>query len=72
MKEDPKCHYCGESLDELNSNLDHKIPRSKGGSNKKENLVLSCKKCNNKKADMMYEDFLNSLLKDGISEDDLL
>ena len=38
--------------------IDHKIPKSKGGTNKPENLVLACSSCNSKKGwRVSYEDF---------------
>lgn len=38
--------------------LDHKTPRSKGGSNKLDNLVLACPDCNARKSDRYsYEEF---------------
>lgn len=61
------CHYCHKptrvnyvdddpSLD--HATLDHVIPKSRGGSNLRENLVLACNKCNNAKSDRSYEDFI--------------
>lgn len=41
-----KCLECG-SVDDLS--LDHKIPRSKGGSHDKENLQTLCRRCNSAK-----------------------
>lgn len=41
-----KCLECG-SADDLS--LDHKIPRSKGGSHDKENLQTLCRRCNSAK-----------------------
>lgn len=39
--------------------IDHKLPKSKGGSNKPDNLVLSCIDCNMKKNDRYnYEEFI--------------
>lgn len=38
------CQWCGETTAQLS--LDHLKPRSKGGSNKSENLVTSCLPCN--------------------------
>ncbi|MBJ2099272.1 HNH endonuclease [Serratia ureilytica] len=48
------CHYCknvvaSPSLDNQNYDIDHMVPIAKGGTNDPTNLVLSCKKCNNKK-----------------------
>lgn len=45
------CQYCGKKFGTENLNLDHVIPRSKGGKNTWENLVCSCIKCNRKKKD---------------------
>jgi len=36
------CSYCGCEANEV----DHVIPRAKGGSHELDNLVASCKKCN--------------------------
>jgi 5-methylcytosine-specific restriction endonuclease McrA len=55
-----ECFWCGmlfKSKKEVT--LDHLIPRSKGGKNNKDNLVLACMDCNTKKADMMPLTFLN-------------
>jgi 5-methylcytosine-specific restriction endonuclease McrA len=45
-----QCQYCGKrpSLRELN--IDHVVPRSRGGVDSWENLVTSCKTCNLRKA----------------------
>lgn len=56
---DPYCHYCRCELNEEDSTLDHKQPKSKGGSNERNNLVLACRECNNRKADLTYEEFLD-------------
>ena len=45
-----KCAYCGMELNGSYT-IDHKIPLSRGGCNKIENLALACRKCNCKKND---------------------
>lgn len=45
------CHYCGTKLSWQEKTIDHVIPRSKGGSNRTWNLVISCRPCNEDKAD---------------------
>lgn len=44
------CHYCSGSLgwgDGLDRpELDHVMPKSRGGGDNRENLVLSCQRCN--------------------------
>lgn len=48
-----KCVYCG-SKDSLT--VDHVLPKSRGGSNRWENVVTACHKCNNKKDDWTPEE----------------
>lgn len=48
-----KCQYCG-STKELT--IDHIIPRSRGGEDTWENLVVACNSCNTKKGDKLLED----------------
>ena len=48
-REEWKCFYCDAELDFETLTIDHIIPRSKGGSNRADNMVASCRKCNNKK-----------------------
>lgn len=51
-----RCSYCGEQF-KLWS-IDHIIPRSKGGSNHSNNLLLACIPCNAKKGNASLEDFV--------------
>ena len=37
---------------------EHVVPRSRGGSNRISNLVLSCRSCNEKKDNLPIEEFL--------------
>lgn len=55
-KFDRKCVYCGRSSDILNR--DHIVPRSKGGTNRAGNLVLSCRECNERKGNMSLQEFV--------------
>lgn len=48
---DPHCHYCNEPLTFQTSTIDHIVPRSQGGANADENLVLACFPCNQTKGD---------------------
>jgi 5-methylcytosine-specific restriction endonuclease McrA len=43
-----RCIYCGTTADESGSHLhlDHVLPRSLGGEDSSDNLVLACRSCN--------------------------
>lgn len=43
------CQYCGRRLPRTELNLDHVIPRSRGGTSTWENVVCSCHICNRRK-----------------------
>jgi len=43
------CQYCGKKLPASKLNIDHVVPKSRGGGTTWENLVLSCVRCNHKK-----------------------
>jgi 5-methylcytosine-specific restriction endonuclease McrA len=47
------CQYCETVLPEQKLNLDHVIPRDKGGRTTWENIVASCVKCNTRKANKL-------------------
>lgn len=49
LKQGGTCFYCDIPLKGIRINVEHIIPRSKGGTNRRENLVLACWECNNKK-----------------------
>ena len=42
-----RCQYCGSAAE----NLDHVLPRSRGGLHVWENVVAACRRCNAKKED---------------------
>lgn len=48
------CAYCGKKGEEV----EHLLPRSRGGTNRISNLVWSCRKCNEKKGTLTLEEFL--------------
>jgi 5-methylcytosine-specific restriction endonuclease McrA len=52
-----KCVYCG--LENTRLEIDHVIPKSKGGSDRISNLTLSCRACNIKKGNSSIQQFLN-------------
>jgi 5-methylcytosine-specific restriction endonuclease McrA len=44
-----QCQYCGRSPTHRDLNVDHVVPRSRGGQDSWENLVVSCRTCNLRK-----------------------
>ena len=46
------CQYCGAAAE----NLDHIVPRSRGGEHSWENVVAACRRCNSKKENRRPED----------------
>ena len=44
-----RCQYCGKQFPRAELNLDHVVPRSKGGTSIWENVVCSCHRCNRMK-----------------------
>jgi 5-methylcytosine-specific restriction endonuclease McrA len=51
-RDDWTCQYCGAAAE----NLDHVIPRSKGGLHEWENVVAACRRCNSRKENRLVED----------------
>lgn len=49
LRDQYQCQYCGKRPGPSELNLDHVIPRSRGGIDSWENLVVSCRPCNVKK-----------------------
>jgi len=50
-----KCIYCGK--ENVLLEIEHIIPKSRGGSNKIDNLGIACHECNQKKGNMTAEEF---------------
>ncbi len=44
------CQYCGKTRDRIDLNLDHVVPKDRGGPTSWENIVCSCIRCNTRKA----------------------
>ena len=45
----PKCAICGSRVTWWDSDVDHILPKSKGGANAPENYAVTHTKCNNRK-----------------------
>ncbi|MCA1831771.1 MAG: HNH endonuclease [Actinomycetota bacterium] len=49
VRDHHQCQYCGNAAE----NVDHIIPRSRGGTHTWENVVAACKRCNTHKEDRL-------------------
>ncbi|HCU25748.1 MAG TPA: HNH endonuclease [Deltaproteobacteria bacterium] len=49
LRDGNTCQYCGKNYSKSELNLDHVIPRSRGGKTTWENVVCSCIDCNRRK-----------------------
>lgn len=50
------CQYCGRGFDRKDLNLDHVVPRDRGGRMSWENIVCSCVECNTRKGNRTPEE----------------
>lgn len=48
-RDEGRCQYCGNGAE----NIDHVVPRSRGGSHTWENVVAACRRCNTKKGNRL-------------------
>lgn len=58
-----RCQYCGNAFHAQDLNMDHVIPRDKGGRTSWENIVTSCIKCNSRKANRLPHQASMHLIK---------
>lgn len=49
LKQGGTCYYCDQPLMGVRQNVEHIRPKSKGGDNRRSNLVLACSNCNKEK-----------------------
>ncbi len=52
-----RCYYCGTDLTPDTATHDHMVPKSKKGGSGLSNLVLACRPCNQRKADMSVDEY---------------
>ena len=54
-----RCYYCAVDLARpgVQATLDHRLPRSRGGTSARSNMVPACRACNQAKADMTVEEY---------------
>jgi len=62
-RDESTCQYCGRKFRRTELNLDHVVPRSRGGSTTWENVVCSCVPCNLRKGGRTPEEAGMHLLR---------
>jgi len=55
LRDNFTCQYCGSSAPQVELQIDHFIPVSRGGKNSETNLLVSCQECNASKSDTLVE-----------------
>ena len=60
-REGEKCFYCEDYIPLKYMTKDHLHPRSKGGKDNLENLVLCCAECNKSKGSLTITDFMEKV-----------
>jgi 5-methylcytosine-specific restriction endonuclease McrA len=58
-----KCFYCNVKLNFETATIDHLIPKSQGGSDNLDNLVLACHGCNINKGSKSLDEFIGNKFK---------
>ncbi|HUQ39942.1 MAG TPA: HNH endonuclease [Acidimicrobiales bacterium] len=51
-RDDHRCQYCGSAAE----NIDHVVPRSRGGTHTWDNVVAACRPCNTRKEDRLLSE----------------
>ena len=52
LRDDHRCQYCGAAAE----NIDHVVPRSRGGTHTWDNVVAACRPCNARKEDRLLHE----------------
>ena len=63
QRDNHTCQYCGRQADRRELNLDHVLPRDRGGQTTWENVVCSCLSCNTRKGNRLPQEANMMLLR---------
>jgi len=59
LRDGHRCQYCGAAAE----NIDHVIPRSRGGLHRWDNVVAACRPCNTRKEDRLLSEVSSMKLR---------
>jgi len=59
LRDDHRCQYCGAAAE----NIDHVVPRSRGGLHRWDNVVAACRPCNARKEDRFLSEVTSMRLR---------
>lgn len=67
-RDDHRCQYCGRcpEWDDVRLEVDHIVPKSRGGTDRPSNLVTACFDCNRGKRDHLRTPDLTSVLEERV------
>jgi len=63
-RDDYKCQYCGKIFAPRELNMDHVLPKDRGGGTSWENVVTSCIRCNSRKSNRLPKEAGMRLLRE--------
>lgn len=59
-RDNQRCFYCGIDVPFDEIEVDHKLPKSRGGADTDDNLVTACRRCNQAKGTMTATEFMGA------------
>jgi 5-methylcytosine-specific restriction endonuclease McrA len=59
LRDGHRCQYCGAAAE----NIDHVVPRSRGGMHSWDNVVAACRPCNSRKEDRLLSEVTSMRLR---------
>lgn len=62
-----RCYYCGRVTPGAGLTMDHVVPLTRGGRSVRSNLVTCCKECNNRKKNLLPQEW-EAYLRKGETE----
>lgn len=60
-KYDGRCAYCGKEIEYKDMQVDHVLPKSRGGTDDMDNLLPTCRRCNHYKRCSNLEEYRRSI-----------